>query len=224
MDSNDVLYVRRYCTIDKRYINRGKSKDRPHRTYSNMSLFVSFVFSLLACHRSRWLAKLPTLVFCCHGSEACVKGQCNEIFDFRFSTWISFPQAPDYNIRAVLIFFERSLRYSQLKVLHRCGVVVTGGKWKNLQSEVELAYMSINLFFQVPQSDIGPIVCHRCHWHRCQICRWCRWYQCHFATGINNTSGTCGKICRQCHWYRWCTLTCEYLQEFRNIFRYCPFK
>jgi hypothetical protein len=30
-----------------------------------------------------------------------LKGQCNEIFGFRFSTWISFPQAPDYTVRAV---------------------------------------------------------------------------------------------------------------------------
>jgi hypothetical protein len=35
-----------------------------------------------------------------------LKGQCHEIFDFRFSTWISFPQAPDYTIRAVSNFFE----------------------------------------------------------------------------------------------------------------------
>jgi hypothetical protein len=25
-----------------------------------------------------------------------LKGQCHKIFDFWFSTWISFPQAPDY--------------------------------------------------------------------------------------------------------------------------------
>jgi hypothetical protein len=47
------------------------------------------------------------------------KGQFHEIFDFRFSTWISFPQAPDYNTRAVSNFFENSRRYSQLKVHHR---------------------------------------------------------------------------------------------------------
>ncbi len=55
------------------------------------------------------------------------------------------------------------------------------------------------------------------------------WYCTHyfilFAIGINNTSGTGGKICRwRCwyrwqichlwHWYRWCTFTCEYLREF----------
>ena len=28
-----------------------------------------------------------------------LKRQCQEIFYFRFSTWISFPQAPDYTIR-----------------------------------------------------------------------------------------------------------------------------
>jgi hypothetical protein len=36
--------------------------------------------------------------------SCCLKGQCHEIFDFRFSTLISFPQAPDYTIRAVSIF------------------------------------------------------------------------------------------------------------------------
>jgi hypothetical protein len=40
-----------------------------------------------------------------------------------------------------------------------------------------------------------------------------------FATGINNTSETGGKICRRCRWhrccwYRWSTLSCEYLREF----------
>ncbi len=49
MDSYDVLYVRRYCTIGKGYKNRGKSIDRPHHTYSYMSLLVSFVFFLSAC-------------------------------------------------------------------------------------------------------------------------------------------------------------------------------
>jgi hypothetical protein len=35
-----------------------------------------------------------------------LKGKCQEIFDFRLSTWISFPQAPDYTIRAVSNFFK----------------------------------------------------------------------------------------------------------------------
>ncbi len=34
-------------------------------------------------------------------SEHYLKGQCHDIFDFRFPTRISFPQAPDYSIRAV---------------------------------------------------------------------------------------------------------------------------
>jgi hypothetical protein len=36
-----------------------------------------------------------------------LKGQCQEIVDFRFSTWISFPQAPDYIVRAVSNFFRK---------------------------------------------------------------------------------------------------------------------
>jgi hypothetical protein len=36
-----------------------------------------------------------------------LKGQCHEIFDFKLSTWISFPQAPDYTIRAVSNFLQK---------------------------------------------------------------------------------------------------------------------
>ncbi len=49
-----------------------------------------------------------------------LKGQCHEIFDFWFFSWIRFPQAPENTIRVVSNFFENSRRYSQLKVCHRC--------------------------------------------------------------------------------------------------------
>ncbi len=51
--------------------------------------------------------------------ELPLKGQCHEIFCFWFFSWISFPQAPEYTIRAVSNFFKNSRRYSQLKVDHR---------------------------------------------------------------------------------------------------------
>ncbi len=51
---------------------------------------------------------------------SCLKGQCHEIFCFRFFSWITFPQAPDNNIRINSNFFENSRRYSQVKVHHRC--------------------------------------------------------------------------------------------------------
>ncbi len=56
------------------------------------------------------------------GNQHCypLKGQCHEFFCFWFFSWISFPQASDYTIRAVSNFFENSRRYSQLKVCHRC--------------------------------------------------------------------------------------------------------
>ncbi len=38
------------------------------------------------------------------------------------------------------------------------------------------------------------------------------------ANGVNQTSGTGGKICHWCRWYWWCTLTWEYLREFLNKF------
>jgi hypothetical protein len=33
------------------------------------------------------------------------KGQCHEIFDFRFFSWIRFPPAPEYSIRTISDFF-----------------------------------------------------------------------------------------------------------------------
>ncbi len=45
-------------------------------------------------------------------------GYCHEIFNFRFFSWISFSQAPEYP--AVSNYFENLRRYSQLKVHHWC--------------------------------------------------------------------------------------------------------
>jgi hypothetical protein len=49
-----------------------------------------------------------------------LKGQCHEIFNFWFFSWISFSQGSEYTIRAISNFFENSRKYSQFKVHHRC--------------------------------------------------------------------------------------------------------
>ncbi len=54
-----------------------------------------------------------------YNTTVLLKGQCHEIFCFWFFSCISFPQAPEYTIRAVSNFFENLRRYSQLKVDHR---------------------------------------------------------------------------------------------------------
>ena len=71
-----------------------------------------------------------------------LKGQCHEILDFKFCTWISFPQASDYTIRDVSNFFENSWKYSQLKV--HTGVVDTGGNWKksSIRKVVIISFLS----------------------------------------------------------------------------------
>ncbi len=177
-----------------------------------------------------------------------LKGQCDEIFDFWFFSWISFPQAPEYTIRVVSNFFENSRRYSQLKVCHRCQrhrwqmQKIFNHKsfnylvWTPLGSKV--TYRNIFAFkftLRSQQPDIAPIICHR--WQILRRCRWYRWQIAtdvvdtggkfaagvvdtggKFATGINNTSETGDKICRWCRWYRWCTFTCKYLREFSKKF------
>jgi len=57
-----------------------------------------------------------------------------EIFDLRFSPWISFPQAPDYTIRAVFEFVRNftEIFTAQGAPLVSLTLVANG---KNLQSE-----------------------------------------------------------------------------------------
>ena len=57
-----------------------------------------------------------------------LKGQCHEIFYFRLSTRISFPQAPVYTIRVVSNFFEHSRRFAAQCALPVSLTPVANGK------------------------------------------------------------------------------------------------
>jgi hypothetical protein len=62
-----------------------------------------------------------------------LKGQCHEIFDFWFFTWISFPQAPEYIPSRPFRIFSKirgDIRGSRCTI----GVADTGGKWKKYSS------------------------------------------------------------------------------------------
>jgi hypothetical protein len=105
-----------------------------------------------------------------------LKGQCHEIFCFRFFSGITFPQAPDNNSRIISNFFENSRRYSQVKVHHR---------WQICHIATGVNDTGIN----------RRQICHRYQRHRWQICHRCRWSPCvvdtggKFATGVNDTGG-----------------------------------
>ncbi len=58
-----------------------------------------------------------------------LKGVWHEIFELRFFSWISVPQAYKYSIGAVLNFFENSRRYSRITVYRRC----KRHRWKDVQ-------------------------------------------------------------------------------------------
>ncbi len=49
-----------------------------------------------------------------------LKGKCQKIFGFRFSSWIIFPQAPENIFRVISNLFENLQRYLQVKVHCRC--------------------------------------------------------------------------------------------------------
>ncbi len=172
----------------------------------------------------------------------CLKGQCHEIFDFWFFSWISFPQASEYTIMAISNFFENSRRYSRHKVHHRCQrhrwqiekifkqKNFNNFFWVPLGSRVNI---HINFFLQVhfkvsaawycshylpPVSLIPVAICHRCQQHKGN------WWQnlppvsLIPVANLPPVSLIPAAICHRCHWHRWWTLTCEYLREFSKKF------
>jgi hypothetical protein len=102
-------------------------------------------------------------------SVSLLKGTVSRDFLLLVFSWSSFPQAPEYTIRAVSNFFENSRRYSQLKVDHRCQqyqqqicrrVNYTGGKLPPVSattaanlppvSTTPVAINGINIRLQIP--------------------------------------------------------------------------
>ncbi len=184
-----------------------------------------------------------TAAFCTH-----LKEQCHEIFCFWFFSWISFPQASDYTIRAVLNFFENSRRYSQLKVWHR----YQRHRW---QMEKIFNQKNFNNFIWSPLGSRGNIYINfRLQVHFQISAAWyCSDYFVidtggKFATGVVDSGGNLqppsltpaanlppvsltpvanlppvslipAAICHQRRWHWWCTLTCEYLREFSKKFK-----
>ncbi len=71
-----------------------------------------------------YLSEVALYQVYCHKLSAEVtyslKGVWHEIFDLRFYSWISVPQAHKYSIGAVLNFFENSRKYLRINVYHRC--------------------------------------------------------------------------------------------------------
>jgi hypothetical protein len=142
-----------------------------------------------------YLGKNP--VFCIPS----LKGQCHEIFCFWFFSWSSFPQAPEYTIRAVSNIFENSRRYSQLKVDHRyqrhrqqiCRRCQRH-RWQichRYQRHRRQILPPVSLVLLAPVANLPPVStipatnlppvsttpvanCHRYQRHRRQICHRCR--------------------------------------------------
>ncbi len=80
------------------------------------------------------------------GLKSVSKGQCHEIFCFWFSSWISFPPAPEYSIKTISNFFENSRRYLQFKVHHR----YQRHQWQTLTPAAKLPLVSTTLAANLP--------------------------------------------------------------------------
>ncbi len=162
--------------------------------------------------------------------ERSLKGQCHEIFCFWSFSWISFPPAPEYSLKAVSNFFENSRRYLQLKVCHRC----QRHRW---QMEKISNQKNFNNFVWSPLGSRGNIYINFCLQAHLQVsaARYCS----HYLPPVSMTpvanlppvpvslipvanllpvSLIPAAICHRCLWHRWCTLTCEYIREFSKKF------
>ncbi len=106
---NLALTHTKWITVHGAQVREFRPLDRRPREWKKICLF--------------WILRLIFAIFYFYtglvGAKNYLKGQCHEIFDFRFFSRISFPQVPEYTIRAVLNFFENSRRFLQLKVCHR---------------------------------------------------------------------------------------------------------
>ncbi len=80
-------------------------------------------------------------------------GQCQEIFDFRFLSWISFSQAPGIPLGPYRNFFENLRSYSQLKVHHWC-------RWLRWQIEKIFHQKSFKSFVWTPSGGRVIIQIH----------------------------------------------------------------
>ncbi len=105
-------------------------------------------------------------------SWANLKGQCYKIFCFRFSSWITFPKAPENNSRVNSNSFENSRRYSQVKV----------------QTKL-LEFFCLKIFS----------ICHRCQRHRwCTLSReYLREISKKFEMALMIYSGAWGKLIQE---------------------------
>ncbi len=142
-------------------------------------------------------------------------------FSFSFILFISI-----YTITAISNFFRKFAEIFSAQGAPR--VIDTGGNWKESSSR------KIVIIFFTPLGSRVNIYINFCL--QVHLVVWSLKLFPLFATGVNNTSRTGGKICRQCrwyrwqicrwcrwyrrqfchwcHWHRWSTLTCEYLCEF----------
>ncbi len=83
---------------------------------------------LFAAHQREMRIRLystPLMITSVAGGSSSLKGQCHEIFDFRFFYESVFPKPLSIPLGPVSNFFENSRRYAQLKFA--AGVVDTGG-------------------------------------------------------------------------------------------------
>jgi hypothetical protein len=107
-----------------------------------------------------------------------LKGQCQEIFDFWFFSWFSFPQAPEYTIRAISNFFENSRRSSRLNVHHRC-------HWHRWQMEKIFNQKNFNNFVWTPLGSRVNIYINFCLQVHFKVSA--AWYCSHYLPPVSTT-------------------------------------
>ncbi len=156
-----------------------------------------------------------------------LKGQCHETFCFRFFPWITFPQAPENNIRVILNFFENS----QVKVRPVWNLPpVAKLSAVSTTPAVNLPPVSTILAANFATSSTCVLDTGGKKWEQYQAAdtlNW-SWRQKHFMftllpNGVQTKllkffSFEIFSIYHRCQQHRWWTLSREYLRKFLEKF------
>ncbi len=131
-----------------------------------------------------------------------LKGQCHEIFDFRFFHKSVSPKPLRIPLGSFRIFFENSRRYSQLKICHR-------RQWHRWQMQNIFDHKSFNYLLWTPLGSIVNLQKHFCLQVHFKVSA--AWYCFHCLPPVSLTpvanlppvSLIPVANCHRCRWHPW---------------------
>ncbi len=104
-----------------------------------------------------------------------LKGQCHEIFSFRFFSWIIFPQAPENKIRVMSNFLRKSAEICICKTRCTTGIKTPVANSPQVSMTPAVNFPLVLLVSTIPTANISlmstaPVA--SCHLHQRHFSAW----------------------------------------------------